>query len=399
MPVIKLTQKILPTLTCPPNKARIEYCDQELPGLYLEVRASNPAQPTWYLRYKNAAGKTQHQRVGPLALVNIAEARKEATRLKAELLKGNNPRELEQQRRSTPTLRQFVEEHYVPYGKHRKKSFKDDMSRLNYRLLPKFGDLKMHEITRKMLVDFQNELADANLKPASINHHMKLVRYLWNLGRSWGLLHTENPASGLPMLPERNRVEHYLTEEQLERLLTVLHTHPNRLPCQVCLFLLSSGLRLNEALTATWEQVDWEQRTLKLYPGGNKSGKMRLVPLGEAAMAVLEELKPEVLEGPVFRNPRSGERLKGVNRAWMSIKKQAGVEFLRLHDLRHNFSALLLNEGVSLVILQHCLGHSSPSITMRYAHLSTKTLQDAVAKADGKLLNGMRKQESASSNP
>ena len=62
MPIIKLTQAFInKSLQCPSNKTRIEYCDSELPGLYVEVRATSQGQGTYYLRYKDSTGKTCHQ--------------------------------------------------------------------------------------------------------------------------------------------------------------------------------------------------------------------------------------------------------------------------------------------------------------------------------------------------
>jgi Arm DNA-binding domain len=83
--LVTLTPDFVSTqLVCPAHLRRVELVDQGGLGLYIEVRASSPGVGTYYLRYKDANGKTCHQKIGSTAVISIAEARKEAKRLKAE---------------------------------------------------------------------------------------------------------------------------------------------------------------------------------------------------------------------------------------------------------------------------------------------------------------------------
>ena len=101
MPIIKLTQQFITNNLQCQDKKRIEYCDQELPGLYVEVRATSQGQGTYYLRYKDNNAKTCHQKIGRTMNVSLLEARKQAKTLKAEIaLLGKNPRAEELARRS-----------------------------------------------------------------------------------------------------------------------------------------------------------------------------------------------------------------------------------------------------------------------------------------------------------
>ena len=77
MPITKLNQKFInQDLKCPDDKTRIEYCDVDLPGLYIEVRATRPGQGTYYLRYKDGTGKTCHQKIGRSTDIPLTDARK-----------------------------------------------------------------------------------------------------------------------------------------------------------------------------------------------------------------------------------------------------------------------------------------------------------------------------------
>src|SRR4051812_1464699 len=122
MPVLKLTQDLIANrLECPPDKGRLELCDIDHPGLYIEVRSTSPGRGTYYYRYKDAAGTTRHQKLGTTAEMTLAAARKEAKTLKAEIRLGADPRGDEKARKAVITFDDFFEQHYLPYVKPRKR--------------------------------------------------------------------------------------------------------------------------------------------------------------------------------------------------------------------------------------------------------------------------------------
>lgn len=106
MPIIKLTQQYINNLQCPSNKSRIEYCDSELPGLYVEVRDTSQGQGTYYLRYKDSIGKTCHQKIGRTTDISLTDARKKTKTLKAEIALGADPRAEEKSRKAVLCHRQ-----------------------------------------------------------------------------------------------------------------------------------------------------------------------------------------------------------------------------------------------------------------------------------------------------
>ena len=151
----------------------------------------------------------------------------------------------------------------------------------------------------------------------------------------------------------------------------------------------STGCRLNEALSATWADVDIERRVFTIRATNSKSRKLRGVPLNDSAIEVLNILETRGEEGPLFISGRSGEAFTTIAKQWDRIRKLAGLAHLRLHDLRHQFASFLVNDGRTLYEVQVILGHSSSKVTERYAHLSTKTLQDAANSASARL-NGVK---------
>ena len=210
------------------------------------------------------------------------------------------------------------------------------------------------------------------------------------------MLEGENPASGVEMLPEENKIERYLDEGELQRLLNVLRTDRNRPVCNVAMFLLSTGCRLNEVLSATWADVDIERRVFTVRATNSKSRKTRSVPLNDSAIEVLNSLDTKEEGGPLFLSSRGRKRdekraFTTIAKQWDRIRKAAGLPELRLHDLRHQFASFLVNDGRTLYEVQQILGHSSSKVTERYAHLSTKTLQEAASSASARLTGRVTK--------
>ena len=119
------------------------------------------------------------------------------------------------------------------------------------------------------------------------------------------MLEGENPASGIAMLHEDNKIEHYIDDAQLQRLLDVLRSDKNQAVCRIALFLLSTGCRLNEALSATWADVEIERRVFTVRATNTKSRKLRSVPLNDSAIEVLNSLDRGEAEDPLFVSSRA----------------------------------------------------------------------------------------------
>ena len=377
MPVVTLSEHFVRTgLVCPSHQKRTEFCDQDLPGLFIEVRSATPGQGTWYLRYKSSSGKTAYESLGTTQDTSLTQARSKAASLKARIREGVVPVARAPKPQKVVTFDAFMEEHYLPYVKPRKRSWIRDEQLYRIRIKAVFGDLPLAAIARKQVQNFHTRLLAEGLAPASCDHHIKLMKHALNLAVEWEMLE-KNPVKGVPLFNVDNQVEHYVDEAELARLVDVLQTDPNRNVCQIATFLLATGCRLNEALQATWEQVDLGSRVWKIPALNSKSKRIRSVPLNDTALSVLRYFDARASSGWIFINPRSGERYTTITKVWFRIREKAGLPKLRLHDLRHQYASFLVNSGRTLYEVQQILGHSDPSVTTRYAHLSLDALRDA----------------------
>lgn len=384
-------------LVCPPGKQKHELVDPLRTGLFIEVRATSPGQGTYYLRYKDAASKTCHQKLGRTTEFSLAEARKRAKVAKASITMGADPRGEEKAKKAVPTLTAFFVDSYLPYVRPRKRSWKKDAGLFEKYVREKFGARRLSELRRQEVQEFHAGLLDRNLSPASADHVVKLLRQMMNKAVEWDVI-AVSPIARIKLFNEDNRVEHYMDSEQLQGLLNVLQIDGNRSVCNVALFLLSTGARLNEALDATWDQVDTQSRVWRISAATSKSKRVRSVPLNDSAIELLGVLRnqdPDRKHSHLFISGRTGERLGHVHKVWDRIRSKAGLPQLRLHDLRHQYASFLVNNGRSLYEVQKILGHSSHSVTERYAHLSSTSLMDAANSASAMIKGAMPKAPSA----
>ncbi len=277
MSVLKLTQEGISKLCCPDGKRSIQYCDRDLPGLLLEARRSNSSstnpsdRPTWYVRYKDQSKRTKYVRLGHFPDVSLADAREKAKDVQAEIRLGADPRAEENAKKAVPTFTEFMDDMYFPYARTHKKTAAKDEEYFRLRLKSAFGHKRLNQITRREIQLFHSGLRDEGLAPATCNHYLKLMKRALNLAIQWEIIEGPNPAVGIQQYRELNFLENYMSETQVRDLVTMLRTDKNRTVCDILLFLLSTGARLNEALQARWEYIDIEHRVWRIPSKFSKS--------------------------------------------------------------------------------------------------------------------------------
>ncbi|SEQ45840.1 site-specific integrase [Nitrosomonas ureae] len=384
MPVVKLTESFIRNnLECPEGKQRIEMCDALEKGFYIEVRHTSHGEGTFYLRYK-IHGKTYHQKIARTIDMSLADARKRAKTLKAEIALGSDPRGEEKARKAVLTFSDFFENNYLDHKKPRKRSWARDEQLYRLRIKTVFGHKRLNEITRQQIQSFHTALKNEGLAAATCNHHIKLLKHSLNLAIDWEML-DKNPVARVPLFFEDNKIEHFMDDVELNRLLTVLHTDENRPICQIALLLLSSGCRLNELLSAKWTDVNLEKGIFTIRATNAKSKKLRGVPLNESAIEVLNQLDTQGKFEYLFINRLTGKPYCNIHKVWHRLREKAGLKHLRLHDLRHQYASFLVNSGRTLYEVQQIFGHSTSVVTQRYSHLSTKVLNEAAQSASIKI--------------
>ena len=160
-----------------------------------------------------------------------------------------------------------------------------------------------------------------------------------------------------------------------QRLLAAIEADENRIAAWAITLLLLTGARRNEVTHAKWEYLNWDRRTL-LVPL-SKSGKPRTITLNAHALDLLRSVRRIDGNPYIFPSEITDKPCASLHFPWDRIRRRAGLVDVRLHDLRHSFASFLVNQGISLYVVQGLLGHSHSRTTQRYAHLAQQTLQNA----------------------
>jgi integrase len=375
-------------LTVPPGKKRVEVADLSgPPGFFLEVRATSPGEGTYWCRYRRKAdNRMMYCKIGRTTEIGLIAARKRALQIRGQVAGGDDPRGQELAERNVMTYEQYITEHFFPHAKVRVKSWRrlDGLWRVHVK--DALGKKRLTEVTRYDVKKLQTAMVEKGLSNASANHVVRFIRSSLSVAVLFGMLE-RNPASKIPMLHEPLR-ERYLADDELGRLLYILHTDRNRAVCQVILVLMGTGLRLQEALGSTWRDVDLERR-IWVVPGiRRKNKKTYSVPINDSTFEVLNSLSTKGTDGPLFVSPRTGKRFTTISKQFDRIMKAGRIEGFNIHSCRHFYASALVSAGKTLYECQQLLGHSSPAVTQRYAHLTAKALEDASAAASDRLKRG-----------
>lgn len=373
MPKVQISGNFVQFAQCSPGKRKTDYFDTKLPGFSLEVRDSGGK--TYYQRYRDDHGRERQYKLGSAQILTARQARKKARTIAAEAALGSDPQAVRQKLRTMLSLNEFVHDQYLPFARNAKRSWRTDETLLRLHILPALGNYALDEVDDKKVGELLRGLANRNYSSGTTNRVTILVRFIFNLAVKWGAIRVgENPAATFKVVPDVCR-ERFLSKEEFCRLIEALDADENRVAATAIKLLLLTGARRNEVTFAKWDYIDWQKRTL-LVPK-SKNGKPRFIVLNQKALALLQQVP--ILQGNpyVFPSPVTGAPSSSLHFPWTRIRKRAGLNDVRLHDLRHTFASLLVNNGVQLYTVQKLLGHLHVRTTQRYAHLTDGTLAEA----------------------
>lgn len=226
------------------------------------------------------------------------------------------------------------------------------------------------------------------LQPASINRELATIRRLLNMASSLGLIYRVPKVQLLP----GERIREFTLSRKAEAL--YLGACPEPL-VDVAAFLLDTGLRLGEALSLDWSQVQFnpphgsERGYVTVLGEKSKSGRTRHVPLTSRAESILRKLGPSEA-GYIFHNGDGGRLLESSlahthKRVRTLLKMPVGFV---LHSLRHTFGTRLGESGTAdAFAIMRLMGHASITTSQRYCHPTPETLERAVRRMEASGLN------------
>ena len=398
---MKLTKRSVDALF-PRQKQYIEY-DTELKGFGVAIYPSGIK--SWVCEYRPHGGGrgTAKKRVtlGKVTQLPPEQARKTAADMLAVVRLGGDPALEKAERRASVTVGELIDFFEARYVGPMLKPGTAVSHRIALEELRRaHGALKATALTRSHVATLHFRMAD---RPYAANRAVAV----WSKAFAWaagaGLIpEGQNPAKNIKKYREQGR-ERFLTSDELARLGDALRegetiglpyfvdeTKPtakhaakadhrrvklDRYAVAALRLLILTGARLREVLHAKWEQVDIERGLIFL--ADSKTGKKPLY-LSAAAQKVLADLpriegNPHVIAGANDGAPRSD-----LKKPWAAVSRAAGLEGVRIHDLRHSFASFGAGASLGLPIIGKLLGHSQPATTARYAHLDADPMRRAV---------------------
>ncbi|GAB5387833.1 MAG: site-specific integrase [Alphaproteobacteria bacterium] len=350
--------------------------DDSLPGFGLRVYPSG--RKSWIIQYRADRRRWRRMVLGQHGVVTADAARKRAVQMLAEVAQGADPAGEQQAQRNDLTLSEFCDRVIREHSQvHCKPSTVQGYKGLvKTYIAPRLGDLCLFEITRSDIARFHH---DCRYAPYQANRSLQFLSKAFNLAEIWGLRpEGTNPCRHIKKYKEEKR-ERYLSRDELARLgETLRECEEEGLEGQSAIdairLLALTGCRLSEIQQLRWEHVDLEAAVLNLPD--SKTGA-KTVYLGAAACAALAKIERNEDNPHVIPGKKPGSYLTDLQHPWRRIRKRAGLDDVRLHDLRHTFASIAVSAGNGLPIIGKLLGHTQVQTTARYAHLASDPLRNA----------------------
>lgn len=415
----KLTKRLVDS-TEPPATGDREIWDTEVKGFCLRITAKG--SKSYALKYRIGGAQrwlTFGKHGSPWTVETAREAARDAL---ARAAAGDDPATAKKQAREALTVAQLIDAYLFdgPATKPAKRAvtWMHDGSNLNRHVRPLLGKRLANTVTTadaaRALHDIAAGKTAADVKTGprgraivrggegTSRRTRTTAAAMWAWGLEHGLIRGANPFAGVRLAAPPVK-ERFLSREEAGRFLDALTAREasgdlSPTFADALRLLLLTGARKTEVLGLRWSEIDFGRAVVTLPPertkAGGKTGARR-VHLSAPALAVLSrradarEAMPEAERSLfVFPAARGEGHAVGLRKAFVGACAAAGLDGVRVHDLRHTYASLLIADGASLFLIGKALGHASPRTTERYAHLSGDPLADLAAMVGRKLVPG-----------
>ena len=333
-------------------------------------------------------GKTIRVQIGRHGTLPFEEAKARARKIIADIDDGRNPNKEKEEERLSPTVAELAErflEEYVPVHCKPRTQVEYRHALRRY-IVPALGTIKVVALVRDDVAALHHEMRD---KPYQANRTLGVVSKMMNQAEAWGLRpDRSNPCYHVRKYREKKR-ERFLTADELARLGKALDGEEKLARSAVTAFrlLLYTGARLSEIQTLKWEHIQGN----RIHLPDSKTGA-KTIPLNGPALEVLAGTERIQGNPYVIAGTGEGAHLTDLQKPWRRVRKVAGLEDVRIHDLRHTFASEAVMGGESLPMVGRILGHTQAQTTARYAHLADDPLQRASERIASSLKQAMSDQ-------
>ena len=398
---MKLTKRTIEALAASKH-ARIVF-DEELPGF--GVRIAPSGRKTFVVQYRVGGGRGGRQRrvsVGTFGTITPEDARSEAKKILARAHLGDDFADQRDKTRNARTVSELIDEwskggaliNRRTGAKRQQVNINNDIALANHHLKPLISNRTLQSLSKGDIQLLRNRIAGGDSSATRKGRRRGKINVTGGEGTATRTIRLfssilsyavdmelipRNPALGIKLPPGGQR-HRYLSSDELRRLGEILEqpasTTTAGTAAIILRLLILTGARRGEIEGLKWSEVDFNFGMLRKKT--SKTGA-KVIPLARVAVEILEEQRRWVDRSYlwVFPAARGDGHFDGLNKEWHRIRKLAGIDDVRIHDLRHTFASVGAGGGVGLPLIGGILGHRQASTTQRYAHLADGPLRTA----------------------
>lgn len=383
----RISKSVVDSLKAPAHRDRIVW-DSLLTGFGIRIKPSGVK--SYLVDYRDGHGRKRRLTLGKHGVLTSDQARRRAQELLSQAALGGDPAAEVRAQADSPDLATVFEKYLARHLRPKRKpgTVAEYLRHWDSFIQPALGSRPVVEIGFHDVEALHSSLSET---PVQANRVLATLSSILSYAERSGLRpEHSNPCGRVEKFPESRR-ERYLSQDELQRLGRILREAEEEevAPASAILairLLALTGMRKSEALNLRWEELDFE-RGFAFLPD-SKTGQ-KAVPLSEAVIQLLAETdrhhgNPYVCVGRI-----AGERLVGLQKIWERLRRRAGLEDVRLHDLRHTFASQGTAAGVDLYHIGAVLGHTQTRTTQRYAHLGSDPLRQAVNRMGQRIEGAM----------
>ena len=258
-------------------------------------------------------------------------------------------------------------------------------------LKAKLGAYSLAAITPDLVAEYRDERLEAGKSPSTVRLELSLLSHLFTIAiKEWRVGLFYNPVSNIRKPAPAKGRDRRLTADEEQALFKACDKHSNPMLGWIARIALFTAMRAGEIKSLTRQQVNLQKRTV--YLSETKNGSARTVPLTREAtdvfrVALSNPVRPFDIDLIFWGEPgRDGKRRPYEFRpAWHRTLKEAGINGLRFHDLRHEAVSRLVEVGLGDQEVAAISGHKSMQMLKRYTHLRAEDLVERLDQLMGKI--------------
>ncbi len=370
------TQKQIESIEIP-EKKWIDYRDTKT--RFLVLRVSNAGRKTfYYVRKWN--GKLLWIKLDTFPEMNIYQARERCNEISSQISEGIDPTESKRKRRDALTLGELYEIYMKMHSKPHKRSWRTDV--VNYKNhLARWNKKALIDITTELISKLHKKIGDES-GHIQANRTIALLKSMFTFAIKQGLYEGMNPGMRVTFFKETSR-DRFLEGDELLKFFQALETEPNLDMKDFFMLALFTGARRGNLQSMKWKDIDFYKGIWTIQASESKNADSMKVILAPEAIDILKNRKRcrTLISEFVFPSTGKMGHITEPKRAWKNLLKRAGIENLRIHDLRRTLGSWQAASGSSLNIIGKSLGHKNLNTTAIYARLNLDPVRESVNNA------------------